>query len=132
MQPSAPENPLQQPQGYQSFYPQRGNFIEAMFTGTRLIVILLLSFLFIWIGLLIGAVSYTDIGQNSYVTILIIGYILYSLGVILLLFTILGVVLTQNSINHWVRVTLIVFAFIVFIEALLYPPMVSFITKIFS
>ncbi len=133
MQPSAPQNPPQQPQGYPTqayppFYPQQKNFVETMFSGTRPILILLLSFLIIWIGLLIGSIAYTD--SSAYNTILVIGYILYSLGVILLLFTVLGLVLTENSINHWVKVALIVFAFIVFVEALMYPPMVSLIAKI--
>jgi len=134
MQPSEPQNPPQQPQGYPPqavppFYPQHESLINTLFSGTRLILLLFLSFLMIWIGLLIGSITYTS-AMSNFITILVIGDILYLFGVILLLFTILGVAITQNSMHHWIRVALIVFAFIVFYVALTYPPMVSVITKI--
>lgn len=133
MQPSNPQNPAQSPQGYVQpgyppFYAQQKSFVETMFSGTRPILITLLSFLIIWIGLLIGGLAY--IFPSSYTSILVVGYIFYSLGIILLLFTILGLVLTDNSIVYSVKIALVIFALIIFIAALIYPPLASLIPKI--
>lgn len=133
MQPSNPQNPAQSPQGYvppgyPPFYTQQKSFVETMFSGTRPILITLLSFLIIWIGLLVGGLAY--ILPSSYTSILVVGYIFYSLGIILLLFTILGLVLTDNSMVHSVKVALVIFALIIFIAALIYPPLVSLIPKV--
>lgn len=89
---------------------------------------MLLSFLIIWIGLLIGGLAY--VFPSAYTSILVVEYIFYSLGIILHFFTILGLVLTDNSIVNSVKIALVIFALIIFIAALIYPPLTSLIPKI--
>ncbi|MGC9167003.1 MAG: hypothetical protein ACP5GR_05105 [Thermoplasmata archaeon] len=78
---------------------------ELIFSGTRPITYIFISFIIMWLGIIFENISILT--QNNQV-ILSIGYIFYTFGIMIFSFFLIGLALLRNDLDKLIRVFLII------------------------